>query len=78
MGGGVDWPLDWPSISLHGRVSPQPWREIDAHASVKCLAIAALVSTCSSANGPMAVCTTAAGNLSSIIVAQNYLVRDDP
>jgi len=34
--GGVDWPLDWPSISLHGwggdtRVSPQPWREIDAH-----------------------------------------------
>ena len=27
-GGGVDWPLDWPSISLHGwgdtRVSPQP------------------------------------------------------
>ena len=34
-GGGVDWPLDWPSISLQGwgtRVSPpQPWREIDVH-----------------------------------------------
>jgi len=36
--GGVDWPLDWPSISLHGWgvlvghvPPPQTWREIDAH-----------------------------------------------
>ena len=33
---GVDWPLDWPSISVHGWggthvCPPQPWREIDAH-----------------------------------------------
>ena len=40
--GGGDWPLDWPSISLHGwgdtRVSPQPWREIDEHAVETCIA----------------------------------------